>query len=458
MPPSPPTAAIDSAFPDRPDLRKRTHAAISQSPSLAGLFGDIAGYIHELRASGSKLTNGDSDEQAAKKKKRKLEHDAAPPNQSNATTTLRSYGAGAIRGGWEKGTYYSMKELSFSVPQRKKFTLEVGRLEGQGVRARNAATGEVEFGVLWREIRHALCLPVPEKALPQYNFVIFPVNSDGVNSAPSNLEASAAEPLVWTIPEGPPKSGVLGDGNGDVDADETYRMLLLRWIGEGLGRKVVQPDEKEFVSQMVQAHRKGEKAVHVKGFRGSKDGYLFFLPTGILWAFKKPLLFFSFDSIDSVSYTSVLQRTFDLNISTRSAETDTAQEFEFSMLDQADFASIDAYIRQHNLQDASMAEQRRAKKLNINGPKQTNGEAAADGNSGEEEVGELEKAAREVQEMEDDEDGEDDENFDPGSEGESEGSGSSSEEEDGGGEEGGNGDLVGEELGSEAEDVDVDEE
>ena len=105
-----------------------------------------------------------------------------------------------------------------------------------------------------------------------------------------------------------------------------------------------------------------------------------------------------------------------------------------------------------------MAEQRRAKKLNINGPKQTNGEAAADGNSGEEEVGELEKAAREVQEMEDDEDGEDDENFDPGSEGESEGSGSSSEEEDGGGEEGGNGDLVGEELGSEAEDVDVDEE
>ena len=152
MPPSPPTAAIDSAFPDRPDLRKRTHAAISQSPSLAGLFGDIAGYIHELRASGSKLTNGDGDEQAAKKKKRKLEHDAAPPNQSNATT-LRSYGAGAIRGGWEKGTYYSMKELSFSVPQRKKFTLEVGRLEGQGVRARNAATGEVEFGVLWREIR-----------------------------------------------------------------------------------------------------------------------------------------------------------------------------------------------------------------------------------------------------------------------------------------------------------------
>ena len=127
------------------------------------------------------------------------------------------------------------------------------------------------------------------------------------------------------------------------------------------------------------------------------------------------------------------------------------------MLDQADFPSIDAYIRRHDLHDSSMAEQRRAKKLNINPTKEPNGHpAAGDG------VGELEKAAREVQEMEEEEeeeeDEEEDENFDPGSEGESEGSGSSDEEE---GEGEGNrdregADLVGEELGSEAEDVDED--
>ena len=151
-------------------------------------------------------------------------------------------------------------------------TLDAHCLGGGGGGGGGVVSGSKLISSFYGPVGHALCLPVPEKALPQYNFVIFPVNSDGVNSAPSNLEASAAEPLVWTIPEGPPKSGVLGDGNGDVDADETYRMLLLRWIGEGLGRKVVQPDEKEFVSQMVQAHRKGEKAVHVKGFRGSKDG------------------------------------------------------------------------------------------------------------------------------------------------------------------------------------------
>ena len=206
------------------------------------------------------------------------------------------------------------------------------------------------------------------------------------------------------------------------------------------------------------------------GLGGGITGYLFFLRTGILWGFKKPLFFFPFAAIDSVSYTSVLQRTFNLNISTTvtpsssssapATETRT-QDFEFSMLDQADFAHIDAYIRQHNLHDASMAEQRRAKRLNINGGKQANGNdggEAGGADEGGDGVGELERAAREVREMDEDEDEDEegDENFDPGSEGESEGSGSS--EEEGEGEVGGgdDGDLVGEELGSEAEEVDMD--
>lgn len=125
------------------------------------------------------------------------------------------------------------------------------------------------------------------------------------------------------------------------------------------------------------------------------------------------------------------------------------------MVDQSNFDGIDAYIKRHRLQDASMADQRRAKRLGINDVKGENGT-----HSGEEEIGHLEKAAREAEELED-EDSEEDENFDPGSEGESEGSGcSSNEEEDnddaGDGDGGGDSDLIQEELGSEAEDIDED--
>lgn len=188
-----------------------------------------------------------------------------------------------------------------------------------------------------------------------------------------------------------------------------------------------------------------------------QPGFLYFLSTGIAWVFKKPLAFFSFDSVVSVSYTSVLQRTFNLNIVARTSPTsDSTQEFEFSMVDQSNFDGIDAYIKRHRLQDASMADKRRAKRLGINDLKSENGTHSG----GEEEIGHLEKAAREAEELED-EDSEEDENFDPGSEGESEGSGfSSNQEEDNDethdGDGGGDSDLIQKDLGSEAEDIDED--
>lgn len=36
--------------------------------------------------------------------------------------------------------------------------------------------------------------------------------------------------------------------------------------------EVLEPQDVEFVSQLQQATRKGEKSYHVKAFRGSKDG------------------------------------------------------------------------------------------------------------------------------------------------------------------------------------------
>lgn len=80
--------------------------------------------------------------------------------------------------------------------------------------------------------------------------------------------------MLWTVPETAPKPGVLG-AEIDVDAEDTYKTILLRLLNERLEpfkKRVIQPNEKEFASQSIQAHRKGEKAVHVKAFRGSKDG------------------------------------------------------------------------------------------------------------------------------------------------------------------------------------------
>ena len=307
-----------------------------------------------------------------------------------------------------------------------------------GIRATTTTTGtegarSVAFAVEWRSVQDVFCLPLPEKAQAQYNFCVF---SNG----------TANDQILWTVSDTAPKEGLF-KGPDDIQQGDTYRSLLIPVINKALKiheKHVIEPSKDEFASQSTQAHRKGETAYHVKAFRGSKDGYLFLLATGILWGFKKPLEFFAFDTIESVSYTSVLQRTFNLVVAFRPSEEAIVQEYEFSMVDQADFAGIDTYVKRHGLQDASMAEQRRAKKLNINGLK----DKEAPQENGEQE-GELEKARREAEDLEDEE--EEDDNFDPGSEGESEGSGSSSDEDDedhGGRPETG---LVEDELGSEAE-------
>lgn len=161
-------------------------------------------------------------------------------------------------------------------------------------------------------------------------------------------------------------------------------------------------------------------------------------------------MFLPHERIAAVSYTSVLQRTFNLTIEIDTSAPggeESKDEIEFSMVDQVDFGGIDTFVKRHGLQDQSMAEQRKAKRLNVNVVKDEEGNVV-----GNVEAGELEKAAAEAEQEAADEEDEEEEDYDPGSEGESEGSGTSSEDEDG---EGGGGE--GEEEGDEEEEEEEEE-
>lgn len=262
---------------------------------------------------------------------------------------------------------------------------------------------------------------MPEKATPAHYFALVPLSP-------------TADTLVFTVPPALPPSVASADGT----TYEAHIQSLLNTHLSPQHKKVILPTAREFSSALVQAHRKGERAWHVKAWRGSKEGYLYFLPGGMLFGFRKPVLWFPFARIEQVAYSSVLQRTFNLTVSVREGE--EVRDVEFAMLDQADHAGVDGYVRAHGLQDASLAAGRRAERS-----KGVKREVGAEGGEEEDEEGELARAERELQDAEDAEE----EDFDPGSGGESDGSGESSGEEDADGDGGG---------GGEEEDADVDEE
>ena len=119
---------------------------------------------------------------------------------------------------------------------------------------------------------------MPEKAQRQHSFCLFGGN--------------AADAIVWTVPDSapdtasgtlkppPPSQATKGDNDDDNDEvddatpSQTYRTLLLQALNSLLPKaaQVLEPSEDEFASALVEAHRKAEKAYHVKAFRGSKDG------------------------------------------------------------------------------------------------------------------------------------------------------------------------------------------
>ncbi|QIW97355.1 hypothetical protein AMS68_002873 [Peltaster fructicola] len=385
------TNDIERAFPHDNELRIRvTNAYIrcQNDPELSQVFIDIAHYIERTQPSTSKVIV-----QQPPSKKRKVETNGSSHDLS------------------ESATFFECKDVSFTIPARKKLKLELVSSTSDGqVKLVDSKTGTTEFALDASGIEQAFCLPVPDKAQRQQNYVIIP-------------KETSQEQILFTMNEAIDKTGSIGVRSTATQEEKTFTSVTTQELAAFLskqGKKLTRPNDKEFASSIPQSHRKGEKAYHVKAFRGSKDGYLFFLPNGIFFGFKKPLLFFSFAAVESISYTSVLQRTFNLVITPHSDD-DSAQDVEFSMLDQADFAGIDEYIKAHGLNDASMAADRRAKMYNVNKQPKTeeaDGEAADDGQT------ELEKAEQQLQDEED----ELEEDYDP-SGGDSDGEGEESEEE-----------------------------
>ncbi len=281
---------------------------------------------------------------------------------------------------------------------------------------------------------HAFYLPVPEKSQAQYNYILFPHNSFLPNRTPT---ATDLEPLVFTVPATAPKPGSVNGTMAAAAAGVSGHLRQPLPLGadhpHAIRRQQDDPDRvlgcqglPQRSTQRLSAQREGRARQGVPRQQGRVP---FFLPTGILWGFKKPLLFLPLDKIAAVSYTNVLQRTFNVVVELEANADGKVEELEFAMLDQEDYQGInETYVSRHGLADRSMAEQRKAKRELAENAKKGAGDGEADA-VGEDDMTELQRAQLEAeQQLQDDED-EEEEDYEPGSEGDSEGSGESSEED-----------------------------
>ncbi|KAG9246299.1 hypothetical protein BJ878DRAFT_456608 [Calycina marina] len=382
--------ALHNAFKGRIELEDAVKAAANFAPAFVELFDEISIYINALKDASA------SSEHASKKRRPNEDIPSRiAPNRTNGHSTTTN-GAAVIFS--NATSLLSVKEISVTIPQRKKCTIHFSDTHIYATLP-DAEEPFQSMAFAFKDIDYGFCLP------------------------PSTMP----EPFVFTISDTALKAGmVAGDGASTFD---DYKDLFDYAIHKGLksvGKeiKITRADEKLFHSVQKQLCRPGEKAVWVKSYRGSKDGYMFFLPTGILWGFRKPLMFVPHSRIIAISYTNVLTRTFNLSVEVAVAGAEgeeMSEEIEFEMIDQEDYGGIESYIKRYGLEDRSLAKQRKAKHENVNVVKDEDNNVI-----GNAEAGDLAAAA----ELAEDEEDEEEEDYDPGSEGDSEGSGTSDEESD----------------------------
>ncbi|KFA54388.1 hypothetical protein S40293_04312 [Stachybotrys chartarum IBT 40293] len=436
MPPSLDLQQLDRAFGSRPDIIDGIKRAAGRTVAFAAarsrstdLDVDSSARVTLFNEISNHVLNQSSENGEPLHKRRRVEDSRGANGSAN----------GALANPAEEDVLLEVKEISVSVPQRKKFEI---CLTANYIYARTPGTTAPIPAITyaWNDVESLIYLPVPDKAQVQHNYVLFPRGT----SLPSKTSPPTIEPLVFTIPATAPKQGTIGgsEAGSAMSVSDTYHSLFhwafdrrLKSVGNPV--EIVSANPGKFHSVIRQAHRPNEKAVHITGFRGSKDGYLFFLENGIFWGFKKPLIFIPLDRIVAVSYTNILQFTFNIVVEVLTGEGDATEEFEFGMLDQQDYGGIDGYIKDNRLQDRSMAEQRKGKLQlaeNKVSKKSANGEDAAGATANDEATGdglsELQRAEVEAEQLLQDDEDEDEEDYDPGSEGDSEGSGDSSDGDD----------------------------
>lgn len=292
----------------------------------------------------------------------------------------------------ETNTIFKLEGVSVLSPLRKKLDLVfyLSNVDGSPViTLLKGNDRELSIYQLNKNIKMASFLPVPEKPNLIYLFMTYTSCEDNKFS----------EPVVMTLN----KENTLNQFKnlGLLDSNVTDFEKCVEYIRKQAiltGFKISNP----FVnSTLVDTDAEKINSFHLQCHRGTKEGTLYFLPDHIIFGFKKPILLFDASDIESITYSSITRLTFNASLVTKDGE-----KYEFSMIDQTEYAKIDDYVKRKQMKDKSMSEELKAKS-------KSKGQAT-DGTADQPSI--LQEATRQMQDekkagMFSDDDEENDQNF-----------------------------------------------
>ncbi|KAI1316213.1 hypothetical protein EDD11_010323 [Mortierella claussenii] len=465
---------VTAAIPDDKDLAEAVQQMVASHPETAGVMTRLLTYLgsKQVRAQDSRQTpptvaGGHGIAQYFNKQ---------PPASATVGSVSFSSGSAPVATASKTGAaaaatstttredlgpaIYSTNPLSFLHPVRKKLLLSLHQNHIALFSSTN--TSEVVSSAPWAALYRVIAVPFLERATKHTALILF-FRHDGISSRSS-------KDAIWVVP--------MADDGKDFALEFSSQHQQLLGL-EGDLRLIAAKDPTRtpipFVSPSTAATSNKRpdhllisilsyclNRAHPSGYTSSSvdiipnptppypnfsahlksnQGTIYLLPTGILFAFRKPILFLRSVAIEALGIHSVLSRTFDFEI-VMDSTTDglsTAEDLEgipqetkgdnrrvigFGMVDTKEFARMEEWIKKAGIRDRSMSEDLKAKdKAPMTAGSKKRGADSEDASSesgnqlsSSQQPESFKKQRAEVQNDNDDDDDEDDEDFAPESE------------------------------------------
>lgn len=247
----------------------------------------------------------------------------------------------------ESAIIFKLNNISVLSPLRKKLSLFFHLSESTRQPCLSLLKdSEVELSIsnLKKNVVMATFLPVPEKKNLMYLFIKYNESNNRKHADPILISLNK-ETTVQQFQH----LALIDNSTGNFEDCVEY----MRKQAILTGFRISDP--------FSNASNEQNRTFHVECHRGTKEGTLYFLPDNIIFGFKKPILVFDSSDIGSITYSSITRLTFNVTLITKSEE-----KYEFSMIDQTEYANIDEYVKRKQVTDKSMSEELKAKSKSKN--------------------------------------------------------------------------------------------
>lgn len=308
-----------------PSLKSQVEKIIQQNPSSESVFTSLIDHFQQQITQSTSTNN-------VKRKKANSNQPILPDSNMaiNEPSIVTLEGTNIM---------LQLPDLSIQSPFRKKLNLVFGALKGEK-KAYLALTKSLDSkpelllkSLTPDNIKFAIILNVPEKKPLRY-FLIDYITNDG--------HVYDNNPLLIQF-----NNDQLEEKFGSILSGKSFVQYLTSQLNL-------------IDFRVLDGTTDNNEIFYVQAYKSTKDGYLYFLPNHVIFGFKKPIHIFNSTDIESITYTSITRLTFNLLINVRIHG--VVEKFEFSMIDQKEFESIDKYIKTKDVRDNSMADEYKAQK------------------------------------------------------------------------------------------------